>query len=94
MKGQLPDKIKTDRLEEILSIQDEITVKKNRVLEGTIQEILIEGASEKDNQKLTGRTRANKIVNIPRTDGLNDTLIDVEIIKARKHSFEGKPLEP
>jgi tRNA-2-methylthio-N6-dimethylallyladenosine synthase len=94
MEEQLAEEIKSERLSQILKIQDEITEKKNRSLEDTIQEVLIEGESETDKGKLTGRTRTNKIVNIPNPNkeiekGL---LISVKITKGRQHSLEGRPV--
>jgi tRNA-2-methylthio-N6-dimethylallyladenosine synthase len=87
----LPEEIKSERLSEILEIQDEITIRKNKLLEGTIQEILIEGYSETDKKKLTGRTRTNKIVHIPNCNNIDiGSLIDVEITKGSKHSLEGR----
>lgn len=92
MQGYLLEEIKSERLNEILEVQDEITTMKNRSLEGTIQEILIEGESETDKEKLTGRTRTNKIVNIPKINIEKGALIYVEITKGRQHSLEGKPV--
>ena len=88
MQDHLKDEIKSERLNEILKIQDEITTKKNKLLEGTTHEILLEGESETDKGKLTGRTRTNKIVHIPKIDIEKGTLIKVEITKGRRHSLE------
>lgn len=97
MGSHLPEEIKSERLQHILEVQEEITERKNRSLEGTTQAILIEGESETDKEKLTGRTRTNKIVNIPKVDpetssGEKGTLINVEVTKGRKHSLEGRPI--
>ena len=97
MQDHLPEDLKSERLNEILKVQDDITSRKNKILEGTIQEILIEGESETDTERVTGRTRSNKIVNIPKTDPETNseekgTLITVEITRGRKHSLEGKPV--
>jgi tRNA-2-methylthio-N6-dimethylallyladenosine synthase len=90
----LPEEIKSERLSEILEIQDEITVRKNKLLEGTIQEILIEGYSETNKKNLTGRTRTNKIVNIPNCNNIDiGSLIDVEITKGGKHLLEGRAVK-
>ena len=66
MSGHVEDSLKSDRLNEILTLQDGITFQKNKALVGTVQEILIEGESETNSEKLTGRTRSNKIVTIPK----------------------------
>jgi len=92
-EAQLPEWLKSERLSQILAVQDEITEGENRSLEGTIQEILIEGESETDSEKLMGRTRTNKIVNIPKTGVEKGSLIFVEITRGRKHSLEGRHVE-
>lgn len=90
MQGNLAEEMKSERLREILVLQDTITEKKNNVLVGAIQEVLIEGPSENGNGNLTGRTRTNKIVDIWADDIIKGALVDVEIIKGRRHSLEGK----
>ncbi|OGW40547.1 MAG: tRNA (N6-isopentenyl adenosine(37)-C2)-methylthiotransferase MiaB [Nitrospirae bacterium RBG_13_39_12] len=93
MEGCLNEKIKSERLSEILSIQDRITSRKNRLLEGTKQEIMIGGYSDTDKEKLTGRTRTNKIVNVPKFKIERGSLIIVEITKGKQHSLEAISLE-
>jgi tRNA-2-methylthio-N6-dimethylallyladenosine synthase len=95
---QLSEEITSERLRQILQIQDEITEIKNKSLEGTLQEVIIEGESKKDREKLTGRTRTNKIVNIqivttPKVDIEGGSLINVEITRGRQHSLEGVPIK-
>jgi tRNA-2-methylthio-N6-dimethylallyladenosine synthase len=92
IEGHLPENVKSERLAEILSLQDKITLRKNLLFENTQQEILIEGISDKSKSRLAGRTRTNKIVTIPETDSLKGAIIKVEIKKAGKHSLEGIPL--
>ncbi len=93
MDGQLPEPVRAERLKEILSLQDEITEKKNKALEGTIQEVLIEGSNQSDPHKLTGRTRTNKIVNIKIDEQIPaGTLLRVKITEAHRHSLDGVPV--
>lgn len=82
MDGQLIDDIKAERLYEILRIQDEITLMKNKELEGRVVEVLV------------GRTRTNKIVRgcDDLLTQLEGELINVRIIQARKHSLMGEVL--
>jgi tRNA-2-methylthio-N6-dimethylallyladenosine synthase len=89
MSGQIPDHVKSERLAYILSLQEEITYKKNKELEGSIQEVLIEGHSETDPNLLSGRTRTNKIVTIPNSSQIIGSFISVRIQKARRHSLYG-----
>ncbi len=90
MKENLTEELKSERLCEILVLQDTITEKKNKALKGSIQEVLIEGPSENGSGNLTGRTRTNKIVDIRANKIIKSILADVEITKGRKHSLEGK----
>jgi tRNA-2-methylthio-N6-dimethylallyladenosine synthase len=88
MEGQLPEEVKLERLREILALQDGITLGKNKSLEGTEQEVLVEGPSDTDPSKLTGRTRTNKIVNFS-GNARQGELARVQITLARRHSLEG-----
>ncbi len=93
MQNQVAEDMKSERLDEILRFQDDITIRKNRSLEGTVQEILIEGESDAEKQKISGRTRSNKIVNTNKEPvAAKGAIINVEITKARKHSLEGLPV--
>jgi tRNA-2-methylthio-N6-dimethylallyladenosine synthase len=91
---QVPDGIKSQRLDDILDVQDEITSRKNTSLEGTVHEILIEGCGDTDIKQYIGRTRTNKIVTVSDTTLQAGLLLRVEIIRGRRHSLEGKVLLP
>jgi tRNA-2-methylthio-N6-dimethylallyladenosine synthase len=94
MEGQLPEETKAARLEEILRVQDEITERRNRFLEGTLQEVLLEGRTPCRDGQMTGRTRTNKIVNIPVSEGKGPgSSVTVKIIRANRHSLFGAALE-
>ncbi|MDA8171074.1 MAG: tRNA (N6-isopentenyl adenosine(37)-C2)-methylthiotransferase MiaB [Nitrospiraceae bacterium] len=99
--GHLPDDVSARRLDEILALQDDITLEKNRALVGTTEEVMVEGADEKNadeknKDRLAGRTRTNKTVNffsaVPSggADLSPGALVSLEIIKARRHSLEGE----
>jgi tRNA-2-methylthio-N6-dimethylallyladenosine synthase len=63
MGNKVEDTEKSSRLRALQDLQKQITLKKNRALEGKQLEVLIEGESKRGGQ-LTGRTRSNKIVNM------------------------------
>ncbi len=93
MEGQITDDIKSQRLAEILKLQEDITYKKNKALEGTFQEVLLEGPSENDVEMLCGRTRTNKIVTIRNNGEKTGTYAQVRIEKARLHSLLGASVD-
>ncbi len=89
--GHIDENLKSQRLYEIIDVQNAITDRKNKAIAGTIQEVLIESVATNGRGRVfTGRTRTNKIVNFPFVDSviLSD-IVKVKIIKAKRHSLEG-----
>ncbi len=78
------------RLQELQSIQKAITLEKNRALEGTRTEVLVEGMSKNSGFEVTGRTRSNKIVNFEGSRDLIGALLEVEILKGHANSLKGE----
>lgn len=62
MPDQLPLTIKKARLQRLMDAQNDISLALNKQLENTVVEVLVEGVSKTDDNKLMGRTRSNKIV--------------------------------
>lgn len=92
MQDQVPDDVKAERLNRLLNIQEDIALKGNRALVGSVLEILIEGLSATDTSMLMGRTRSNKIVTIDNNGASEGDVFSVIIEKARHHSLHGKQL--
>jgi len=65
MQDDVPDEIKTKRLQEIIELQQQISFKINQGLMGKEETILVEGFSRKSDKFLSGRTDTNKVVIIP-----------------------------
>nr|MBI1229076.1 tRNA (N6-isopentenyl adenosine(37)-C2)-methylthiotransferase MiaB [Cytophagales bacterium] len=62
----IPLEVKKRRLQEIIEKQNQLSLKRNQLDIGTVQEILIEGISKRSEDQLKGRTSANKVVIIPK----------------------------
>lgn len=92
MDNHINEDIKGERLLTLLNLQDHITFEKNLLLKNHVLEILVEGKSETDTDKLTGRTRTNKIVNFYGNERLIGQLIDVKITEIGRHSLTGEVL--
>lgn len=90
IKEKVSAEKKRERFDDLLSIQKEITLSKNKSLEGKREEILVEGESKKNKNKLTGRTRTNKIVNFYGSKNLIGKTINVYIKKSGLYSLEGE----
>jgi tRNA-2-methylthio-N6-dimethylallyladenosine synthase len=92
MQGQVDDIAKSERMTEILEVQDCFTLSQNEKFEGSAQEILVEGPGEAGGEMLSGRTRSNKIVNFKGHGQCIGNIVAVRIVKARKHSLDGELL--
>jgi tRNA-2-methylthio-N6-dimethylallyladenosine synthase len=83
---------KQRRLYALQERQREITLLKNRLLEGTTQEVLVEGPGKRGGEQLTGRTPGNKVVNFSAKTNLQGQLVAVNIIEGRQNSLLGELL--
>lgn len=70
MGDDVPDEVKTRRLNEIIELQQKISYEINQTLIGKTVEVLVEDFSKKSKDFYMGRTDTNKIVILPK-DGLN-----------------------
>jgi tRNA-2-methylthio-N6-dimethylallyladenosine synthase len=79
MEDDVPEEIKSKRLQEIISLQQQISLEINRSLIGTEDIVLVEGESKKSELFLSGRTDSNKIVIFPAAEGI----IEGDYVKVR-----------
>jgi len=62
MPGQIPQAVREERHQRLLTLVNEIAGRRYERLIGAQVEILVEGPSKRNPERLTGRTRCNKIV--------------------------------
>ena len=62
LPDQLPQAVKVERMNRLVTLQNTISADRNQAQLGTLVEVLVEGASTRDPHKLTGRARNNKAV--------------------------------
>ncbi len=92
-EDKVPEQEKSERLQLLQAIQKDITIKKNKSLEGKEVEVLIEGPSARGKQ-LSGRTGTNKIVNFNCDSSMIGRLVNVYIKAAYANSLIGELREP
>ena len=63
MPDQVPEEVKHERLERLVGVVQRIAAERNAARIGTVEEVLVEGASRTDAALLRGRTRRNVTVN-------------------------------
>ena len=93
MEDQIPDDIKHERFNRVLSKVNEILAELNAAYVGQTVEVLIEGKSKTDETKFTGRTRQNKLVNFTvknPEENLLGKLMNVKISAATTFSLVGE----
>ncbi len=84
MPDQVPGEVKTERIQQLISVQTEITEQINRTLQGEVQEVLVEGMSKTNPSMLSGRTRTNKLVIFPLHPEVSEgNLVKVKITETR-----------
>lgn len=79
---------KNARLLELISLQDEISLNKNRAQIGNIETVLVEKKSKEG--RLQGRTDGNKLVHFEADDSLQGSFVDVQLLTAYPYSFLGE----
>ena len=69
LPDNVPDEVKTERLNEMIALQGELSLASNRADIGREMEILIEAPAKRDPKgQVIGRTSTNKAVVLPRLD--------------------------
>jgi tRNA-2-methylthio-N6-dimethylallyladenosine synthase len=93
MGDDVPDEIKTKRLQEIIDLQQKISYDLNQSLIGKEEIMLVEGLSKKSDQFLSGRTDSNKVVIIPFDERIKEgDYIKVKINRATSATLFGDVL--
>lgn len=62
LQDDIPDEVKTRRLEEIIALQGEIALENNTKEIGKVYEVLVEGVSHRSDKQLFGRNSQNKVI--------------------------------
>lgn len=93
MDGQLPEKVKEERNQDLLKLVNEIVERKNHAHVGGTHEVLCEGPSRYNKERLSGRTRTNRIVIFDGdADRMAGQLFDVKINECTGHTLYGDPV--
>ncbi len=79
LTDDVPEGIKRERNQILLELQKEISTEENKKMTGKTVEVLAEGPSKSDSEKLTGRTRQNQIVVFDGPPNLAGRLINVTV---------------
>ena len=92
MQDDVPQADKDRRCNELLAIQTELSQKHNDLLIGRTLEVLVDGPSKKNPERMSGRTRLNRVAHFDRPAGLDLTtgkMVPVKITRVTAHSLYG-----
>ncbi len=87
---QVPKEVVQERFDRLVEVQERISLERNRRLEGSTVEVLVEGAGRKGGAR--GRTRTNKVVNVDAEVARPGDFLDVRIKRAHPHHLIGEPV--
>ena len=87
-----PHEVKLKRLQRLQAALDDSVRAISASRLGTVQRILVEGASRKDASELMGRTECNRVVNFKGPSRLIGQMLDISITEATQRSLRGEVL--
>jgi len=78
-QDDIPEMVKTRRLNEIIELQNTLSLQSKKKDLGKVYEVLVEGFSKKSKHDLSGRTSQNKVVVFPAGEYLPGDYVNVKI---------------
>jgi len=91
-EDDVPEKIKSDRLQEIINLQNQNSLKSNQSDVGQIFEVLVEGFSKKSKQAVSGRNSQNKMVVFPNEGFKPGDYVKVKVEDCSSATLLGKAI--
>lgn len=90
MEDKVSMEVKEKRLQELNNLVNKYSLESNQRLVGKVVEVLVNGISEKDNNKVYGYTDTMKLVNIVGGNELIGKIVQVKITDAKSFSLDGE----
>lgn len=92
MKDDVSDEVKTERLNEIIALQNKLSELSNKKDVGKTFEVLVEGHSKRSNDFLSGRTSQNKVVVFPKEGYDVGDYVTVKVTDCTSATLIGEPV--
>ena len=87
---QVNEKVKDERLKQVIELQKKHTLIRNLELVGSIQEVLVEKQSKLSKNKWAGRTDSNKWIIFDKDNLKVKDIIKIEVVDARGITLHGR----
>src|SRR5579883_598296 len=91
LPNQVPEEVREERHQRLLALVNEIAARRYEALVGRQVQILVEGLSRRNPERLTGRTRCNKIVVFEGAERHRGQVMDLQITRAGSFTLYGDP---
>lgn len=92
-EDDVPLEVKKRRLQEIIEKQHQLSLRRNQLDIGKVQEILIEGTSKRSEVQMKGRNSANKVVIVPKGNLQPGDYVTVRITECSSATLFGQLLD-
>ena len=90
LPDNVPEEVKIERLNRMIALQNDLSLRSNRRDIGKTFEVLVEGPSKRNPEELCGRTSQNKFVVFPRGEARRGELVKVRITDASSATLHGE----
>jgi tRNA-2-methylthio-N6-dimethylallyladenosine synthase len=89
-EDNVPDEVKKRRLQEVIEIQNESSLKANQKAVGKVHRVLIEGPSKRSDEHLCGRNTQNAMIVFPRENYKKGEYVNVLVEDCTRATLLGK----
>lgn len=89
LPDNVPEKVKSSRLNEIIELQHELSLKSNEADIGKSFEVLAEGVSKKSASELYGRNQQNKVIVFPKGQFKPGDFVNVKVTSCSSATLKG-----
>jgi tRNA-2-methylthio-N6-dimethylallyladenosine synthase len=86
----VPEAVKKRRLQEVIELQNKLSLARNRQMVGKTYKVLVEGTSKRSEAHLHGRTSSNKVVIFPKENYQKGQYVEVLIEDCTSATLFGK----
>lgn len=92
LPDNVPDEVKTERLNRMIALQNELSLASNRRDVGHEFDVLVEGVSKRSGEELFGRTSQNKVVVFARGNRKAGDMVRVRVTDASSATLRGEEI--
>lgn len=90
MPEQIPEEVKSERIQRLIKRQNELALERNRAELGRVHHVLVEGQSKTRSEVFSGRTRTNKLMVFPGRPEMVGEIVEVVVTGFTQTHLEGQ----